>query len=129
MSSTSNILLFLALAVSCMPTAAFAETAEEMNSACRAFTQAKVSFGEVRFTENYDTGLCWGAFGVLHQTIEILDVSTHRPAFFVCGPTNSTRTQLVTIFVEYLKRNPQMLSEDFTAVALRSLRVAFPCGK
>jgi hypothetical protein len=106
-----------------------AETVEEMLSACRPMTDAPVSDGTVHLPATYNAGLCWGAFAMVQRVITIAgDVETPIRLFGVCAPATSTRTQLIAIFVEYAKSNPQRYSEDFADVVFVALRQAFPCS-
>jgi hypothetical protein len=51
------------------------------------------------------------------------------PVFGVCAPSESTRTQLIAIFVDYVKRNPKTMSDKFFFTARAALTEAFPCAK
>jgi hypothetical protein len=77
--------------------------------------------------EDYSSGRCWGAIGVLQRIITMAYSDSSDPILDVCVPPKSTRTQLVAIFVEYVRRNPQRLHEDFFDVSIDALRGAFPC--
>jgi hypothetical protein len=104
-----------------------AESAEEMLSSCKQLAEARVSEGLVNLPRDFESGRCWGAFGVFQraaaQTIEPDD----QPVLRVCAPPNSTRTQYIVIFVNYAKQHSESLNEDFFTVAWRALRKAFPC--
>ena len=102
------------------PAIASAESAEEMRSACRTTAEAKVSEDRVNLSQTFSTGLCWGAFAALQKATRVVDTS-RRPqvAFFgVCAPDESTRTQLISVFVEYVRVHPERLHEDFFFVAV-----------
>lgn len=105
---------------------AFAESTQEMLSACRSIAKAKVSADNVNLPQDFSTGECWGAFIVVQKVIVLID-ETNIPIHRVCAPANSTRAQLISIFVDYAEKNPQRLHEDFFYVAIDSLRMAFPC--
>lgn len=115
------VLLVLVVAPFCK-----AETAEEMLSACRAMTELKISGDIVSMPRTFEAGLCWGAFAVIADDTRWVGKSG-QPTFRICAPENSTRTQIIAIFVEYAKRNPSKYSESFHDVALDALREAFPC--
>lgn len=100
---------------------AHAESTGEMLSSCRELADAKVTGDKITMRRDYSTGLCWGAFGSLRAAVRA------RSFFRICAPANSTRSQLIAVFVEYAKRSPQRLHEDFLDVALEALRGAFPC--
>jgi hypothetical protein len=103
-----------------------ADTTEEMLSACRPITESKVADGKVNLPQTFDAGVCWGAFAAIQDETTWADESGERH-FEICTTEESTRTQLIAIFVEYAKRNPSKYSEEFHRVALAALREAFPC--
>jgi hypothetical protein len=117
------VLLFL---IAACPLA-LAESAEEMLSACEKITESKVKDGKVSLPQDFDSGRCWGAFGVLQGLSALQTTDGNRPFFHVCAPENSSRTQYVAIFVEYVKRNPRRFNDEFWVVALDALRAAFQC--
>jgi len=65
---------------------------------------------------------------VLHRAIvKALDYTS---SFFdVSAPTESRRTQLISIFVDYARRNPKRLHDDFLDTAIEALRSVFPCDR
>ena len=115
-------LLFLAAPLS------RAETVEEMLSACRPIAEARVSEGVVVLPQSHEAGVCWGAFAVVQHLTTWAEAKTGKRHFGVCNSANSTRTQLIAIFVEYAKRNPRRYSEDFSDVVFEALEEAFPCA-
>jgi hypothetical protein len=124
MSIHSRLALFIMTLLIVAP--AFAESTTEMLSSCREVAEAPVKGDKIAMTETFQTGWCWGSFGVVQKIIVRAD-STGRPFFRICAPPESTRSQLIAVFVEYARRNPQRLHEDFFDVALEALRGAFPC--
>jgi len=126
MRSQSVIVLLTLLCVVAFAVPAFAESMEEMLTSCKLLAEAKVEGGEVSFPRDYPSGMCWGAFSTLQRVIVMVD-NNMRPYFHVCAPKNSTRSQLIAVFVEYSRRNPQRLHEDFFIVAIEALSGAFPC--
>jgi len=107
-----------------------AETAEVMASACRDVVSAPVRGDNVHLNTTFDVGRCWGAFAVVQEVtrLAVRQGSSER-VFSVCSPAESTRTQLVAVFVQYVKQNPQRMHEEFFTVALDALRQGFPCGR
>jgi hypothetical protein len=103
-----------------------AETAEEMLSACRPITQAKVSEGSVAFQKTFETGICWGAFASLESAINFSGWNDH-PLLDVCAPKDFTRTQLITIFVTYIEKHPEQYNWEFFQVATNSLLDVWTC--
>jgi len=108
---------------------AFAEpiSTQEMLSACRDISKAETNGKTVRLHPNFNTGMCWGAFAVLQDTIGI--VVDNKPFLGVCTPKGSTMTQLISVFVNYAEKNPQRLHEPFFIVAIDSLLEVFKCPK
>ena len=102
-----------------------AESTEEMVSACHDISIAHISGDQAAFPSDFDSGKCWGAFMVLQSTLRLVVKDTL--ALGVCAPNDSTRTQLVVIFVDYAKRHPERYSDDFVRVAVDALKEAFPC--
>jgi len=45
-----------------------------------------------------------------------------------CVPRDSTRTQLIAIFVRFAQKHPERYQEDFVFVTLSALKSAFPCN-
>jgi hypothetical protein len=95
-------------------------------SACRAIAKGDVKGDYIGFHETYESGLCWGTFATIQKMTRYCD-SSRKPFFRICAPSESKRSQLVAVFVNYAEKNPQRLHEDFFVVALDSLRQAFPC--
>src|ERR1700722_6548286 len=121
----STVLLAVSLY---LPVMASAETAERMLSACKGVSEAKMTDDDhVQLPEDMDTGMCWGAFSVIDTAFRLADVikpatsttpALIRPPLKACfAGKKISRTQEVAIFVDYAKRNPQRLHEDFFFVA------------
>jgi Rap1a immunity proteins len=104
-----------------------AETTEEMVSACRAISTAKVVNGQVDLPQDFDSGVCWGAFATIQTVITLVDPGTLKPVLHVCATTQSTRTQLIQIFLVYAQAHPERYQEDYFPVALTAISKAFPC--
>ena len=119
--------LFLTVFILLTAVAAFAESAEVMLSACRPIIKAKINEEVVTLPENSQVGMCWGAFSVIQKVITQADYKSKKKVYGVCAPPKSTRTQLITIFVNYAEKNPQRLHEDFFYVAMDSLKESFKC--
>jgi hypothetical protein len=103
------------------------EPALEMVSRCSesfASPQLEGQYVTVKHTEA--TGWCWGAFEVLQKIIVFTD-DGKMPLLHVCAPTTSTRVQLIKIFLAYANQHPEKLHQEFTRVAVNSLKAAFPC--
>ncbi len=123
--STSKLLLIL---MTCLlyHQSAFAETTEEMLSSCRPLAKVEVSGGIAKFPENFETGMCWGAFSIV-QTIIVARSENNSLIFGVCVPEETKRTQLISVFMSYAESKPKRLHEDFFPVVLDGLRESFPC--
>ena len=107
---------------------AFADTAQEMLSACRPIARANISGGKgkVAIPDTFKAGKCLGAFTVIQNGIERVD-DRMLLIYDICPPSESSRTQLIGMFVDYAEKNPQRLQEDFFDVFIDALRNAFPC--
>ena len=104
-----------------------------MLSSCKEVANARIiADGKVDMVTDFDTGLCWGAFASIQTIIKFgtPDPKTKIVAMMhnVCAPKDSTRTQLVAIFVEYVKKHPEAYNSEYLPVALTALRAAFPCS-
>lgn len=102
------------------------ETAEEMLSACRPITQAKISEGSVAFAKTFETGLCWGAFASLDSALNFSDWNDH-PLLDICAPKDRSRTQLIAMFVAYIEKHPEQYNWDFFQVASNSFLEVWVC--
>jgi hypothetical protein len=115
------VLVFSAKPCSC-------ETAEEMLSACRPITQAKISNGTINLPQDFESGTCWGAFGML-QSVLFLQEPDGQRTLHSCPSSDVTRTELIAIFVKYITEHPEDYSKGFQLVALNSVLTVYPCGK
>lgn len=97
-----------------------------MLSSCKPLAEAEVRGDTVTLPQDFRSGTCWGAFAAL-QSLIARAYPDGQPIFRVCAPPRSTRTQLLAVFVEFARRNPQRLHEDFFDVAVDAMRSAFPC--
>jgi hypothetical protein len=104
----------------------YAETTEEMLSACRPITQAKISNGNIDIKQDFSSGLCWGAFGSFPALLNMVGAN-HEPLLHVCLPKDATRTQLIAIFVKYADEHPEGHNKNFALEAANALLKAFPC--
>jgi hypothetical protein len=120
--TTLALVGFFALGCGCR-----AETTEGMVSSCKAISTARVINGQVSLPRDFDSGVCWGAFTTIQTLVRIVDQDTFKPLFHVCAPGESTRTQLIQIFLVYAQAHPEKYQEDYFGVALTSMQKAFPC--
>jgi len=105
------------------------QTAEQMLSACRPITQAKIlTDGTVELPRDFESGACWGAFGMLHQVLMLLD-QNGQPVLHACIPSNATRTELIAIFVRDVEQHPEEYGKDFQIVAINSVFHVYPCNQ
>ncbi len=104
-----------------------AETAEDMLSACRVVADAAASGEDLTLPANFNSGLCWGAFAAIQQATRLIPTPQSARTFQVCSPEQSTRTELVHVFLDYVHAHPERLHDDFFFVAVSALRGAFPC--
>jgi hypothetical protein len=79
---------------------------------------SKLTDGKVNLLYSFDNGLCRGAFASFQELGNIHNQSCSRTCARILSTGNSTRTQLVSIFVEYAERNPRRLADAFAILAL-----------
>lgn len=106
---------------------AHATSAQEMLSDCRSLAKAPVSDGKVQFAPTFATGRCWGSFLSIQRFTGLRDTNGKLILPAICVPPEIMLTQLVSVFVVYAEKNPQLLHQDYFVVAMNSLRQAFPC--
>lgn len=123
-----GVAVLLCTALLLLNTECRAQTAEEMLSACRPITQAKVSNGMIDMPTDFDSGTCWGAFGML-QSVLFLQEPDGELALHACVPPDATRTELIAIFVKNVEDHPEEYGKGFQLVAINSMIKAYPCGK
>jgi len=124
---TGRASLLAALCLFASAATATAESTAEMVTSYKSVAEAKVVGSDVFFLQDFPSGVCWGAFGAVQRVIVQTVAPDAMPVFRVCAPAKSTRAQLITVFVEYARRNPQRLHEEFFDVAIVALRDSFPC--
>ena len=122
-----KLVVFVVLA--CSASLAYAESAAEMLSACKTLADVRVQGDTVQMPQDYESGLCWGAFSVIQRIIYQPTAVGRGRLYGVCAPVESKRSQLIAIFVEYMRRNPKRLHEDSFTVAREALAESFPCPK
>jgi len=69
---------------------------------------------------DFESGTCWGAFGMLHQVLLLADQNA-QPMLRACIPSNATRTELIAIFVRHVEQHPEEYGKDFQIVAINSV--------
>jgi hypothetical protein len=52
-----------------------------------------------------------------------------KPLLKACLPEQSTRTQLIQVFIKFAEANPARLHEEGAPMAFESIQLAFPCTK
>jgi len=106
-----------------------AESALEASGSCRAVANGeRGSDGTLRFSREGD--FCWGAFASLQQLARVSSADNPKGrALNICAPPESTRMQLVLVYLQYATNHPNELHEELPIVAWRSLMSAFPCSK
>jgi len=122
-------LLFIALVVG---KDSHAASTQEILSWCKPMTENTeiLANGEIRIKpNNIQSGICWGSFGIIQEIITHIYEGGEKPFYEICAPPESTRLQLINIFVVYAKSNPKLHHQDFFDIALESLRDSFPCEK
>lgn len=105
---------------------AFAESAEELYSACKPIAEAKVAGEQIEFPITYETGECWGAFSALQRLSAYVNPSSGLPWLGkLCVPSESTRSELIAVFVDYVQHHPERRHDDSVDVIMDSWRAAF----
>jgi hypothetical protein len=107
----------------------YAQSADEVLSACKQISVMKTNERVTMLTRDFDSGLCWGAFGALEQFVKISDHAKHppQPASEICVPGNVTRSRLIAAFRDFLKTHPERNQEQFYPVSRDALKAVFPC--
>lgn len=121
-----KLICILTLVIFFVPRAR-ATIAEEMLSACRPISTAKVANGQINLPQDFESGQCWGAFEVLESVLETRSAETHQSLFGVCLPADVSRTELIAVFIKYMGLHPEKYHEDFTVVAIPAMWETFHC--
>jgi hypothetical protein len=125
MNSRLCVLLGLVVQVVAFPISAWGETAGELYSACKPIAEAKMSDKGILLRKDFETGLCWGAFASLQQVGRWYDSA--GPVMGVCVPAESTRSELIAVFVNYVQNHPEHRHDDFVDVAISAFHGVYPC--
>jgi hypothetical protein len=108
-------------------------TGNELFSHCQAVANAQSDGrGGFLLESSYASGICIGTlmsiwyFGAL-----VNDAETRERILHFCVPlgTRATEVQLAHIFYNYVRLNPERLSEPAAIVVNEAMIKAFPCGK
>ena len=110
-----------------LPSAAMAQSAQEMHSKCKPIVAGIVKDGTISFIHTYDTGVCWGAFWSIQQLSQFKESSDLNPMLGICAPEKATLTQHIRIFSRYVEQHPEKGHEDYVAIAWQALIAVFPC--
>ena len=107
----------------------YAQSADEVLSACKLISVMKTNERVTMLPHDFDSGLCWGAFGALEQFVKISDQAKRalQPASGICVPGNVARSRLIAAFRDFLKTHPERNQEQFYPVSRDALKAAFPC--
>ncbi len=77
---------------------------------------------------DFESGVCWGAFGALDQFIKATNAEKRlQPALRICVPPNTTRYRLIAAFSQFVKARPDRGPDEFYPVARDALQAAFSC--
>ena len=107
----------------------YAQSVGEMVSACKQISVAKTNERVTMLPRDFDSGVCWGAFGALEQFVRTSDEAKRPPQAVsgICVPENVARSRLIAAFSDFLKTHPERNQEEFYPVARDALKAAFPC--
>lgn len=104
------------------------DSAKAMLGFCRKLLAGMDENGDViRFTQNYETGTCIGAFSTIQHLSTFVIRDDKTPALRICAPPDSRMTDFIWVFVEYGRRNPKKINGGFAQVAMQALWEAYPC--
>jgi Rap1a immunity proteins len=110
-----------------LPAVAVGEPARDMLAKCTESLSSLPKKKEmVSLPRTFSAGWCWGAFEVIQRLIVYSD-EANQHLFPACAPPDSTRVEIIRVFLDYAKRHPLELDQEFTEIALTSLTEAFPC--
>ena len=107
----------------------YALSAGEVVSTCKQISVMKTNERVTMLPRDFDSGACWGVFGVLEQFVKTSDEAKRptQPASGICVPENVARSRLIAAFRDFLKTHPERNQEEFYPVARDALKAAFPC--
>lgn len=111
----------------CFATSAAAETALDMQAACRQLSTLKPNANDVLFLpEDYGSGYCWGAFSVF-QYLGSSRMAGNKPLIPICMPPEYSRLAVIKTFMQHMADHPENGQRPFLQVAFQALSSAFPC--
>jgi Trypsin-like peptidase domain/Rap1a immunity proteins len=104
-------------------------SSERMLLACKDVLESKSDeHGNLVFPLNFNTGQCWGTFSLLWSFGSTTSVDTGEALVpGTCVPKGATVARIIAVFSDYVKRHPELYSEDASPVALKAIWEAFPC--
>lgn len=105
-----------------------ADSAMLLMDGCRQIATSQQVAGRIQMPNTLDVGRCWGLFGGI-QAISRYGTSDTDRALGICPPPESTRLQLILVFLNFLQTRPSRLHEDATDLAVEALHEAFPCRR
>jgi hypothetical protein len=106
-----------------------AQSAGAMASSCKQVVKAAVNQRITVLPRDFDSGMCWGAFVTVEQSVKPAAATKTQPAPGVCIPENTGRTRLIAAFIDFATSHPERAQEDFYLVARDALKAAFPCQR
>lgn len=109
------------------PVTCHAETVLEMVSACRGLQNVNVQDGRFDFPGDNSSVVCWGAF-VAIQSLSVMQWPNGAMLLGACPPANSTRLELIKVFLKYAAGHPEKLHEPFGNGLVTALVTAYPCS-
>ncbi len=104
-----------------------AQSAGEMVSACGRIASLKAKERLTILPNDFESGVCWGAFAILRQSIETLNAAQRQSSSGACLRDDLPRARLIAAFTDFVKARPERSQEDFYPVARDALKAAFPC--
>ena len=112
-----------------IPSSANAETAIEVQSMCRTVGNATLDNQGGIIISDVGGWFCWGAFAALQGLSGLSRLTWEHGEMTAgfCAPPESTRVQLVKVFLKYADEHPEKAHLGFGNVAFLALVKAFPC--
>ena len=108
-------------------TSAQAQTARELLHVCELLQSGMHAQGtQVFIPPGSDVAQCWGFIGAVQQYSILVDQD--GKTFLHARPKpDTTRTQVLRIFIEYARSHLEKLGLPAAAVAVNAMADAFPC--
>lgn len=105
------------------------ENAGEMADNCRPILSATSTEPGNLFVLDKNMK-CWGAFSYVQWIYAVVvdkKAPALTPAIGACLPQESSRKQLIAIFVSYVDKHPELMHRHYAEMTTRAFQEVFPC--